>query len=88
MVTKINLESFSDSIEIYYNLKGQKREMMDRKKVFKDLRDEIEEKRIKIDNLDTDILEAENKINMCNLLKDKFIYQISQIEETLDLMEI
>ena len=88
MVFKVNLEEFSDSIEKYYETKKPRQEIMDRKKVLQELRDEIEAKRCKIEDINTYIIEAEENLNTYNHLKEKFQHEIEQIEDTLELMEI
>lgn len=84
----INLEDFSESVDTYYQTKKPKQEFMDRKKVLEELREEVETKRSKIEDINSYILEAEENLHMYHNLKEKFQQEIEQIEDTLQLMEI
>ncbi len=88
MDISINLEDFSESVHMYYDSKQPGRDIMDRKKVLNDLRDEIESKRSKIENINVYIEEAEENLSTYQKMKNKFLIEIEQIEDTLDLMEI
>lgn len=88
MAISLNLEDFSESIDSYYQQKKPRQEIMDRKKVLQELREEIEVKRSKIEDINTYIVEAEENLNTYNHLKDKFQHEIEQIEDTLSLMEM